>query len=1004
MAAMMCGLGARAQEAYACYTSDNTTLMFCYDDMRSARLGTTYDLNQIASNPGWYSDGTYENVTRVVFSSSFAAARPISTSSWFAGMENLETITGLNYLNTSEVIDMDGMFINTIKVTSLNLSSFNTSKVRNLTGMFAGCTGLTSLDLSGWNTSEVVSTLYMFEECSSLKSLDLSGWNTSKVNNMGFMFASCGELQTIYVGDEWNTASVTKSELMFADCFNLVGGQGTAYDINHIDVAYGHLDGGLSNPGYLTAVGTEAYAIYTPTNTTLTFYYDTQKLDRPGWGYSLNTGANDTRWDLDGFNSNVTKVVFDPSFAGARPTTTYDWFYMMENLESIEGMEYLNTSAVTNMAYMFTDCKKLTSIDLSHFNTAQVTDMHNMFAWCDLTYLDLSSFNTAQVTNMSSMFSSCSNLQTIYAGDGWSTSAVTSSSIMFDDCFNLVGGKGTAWNSSNPTNKTYAHIDGGPSNPGYFTDKNTTEAYAVYTSSNTTLTFYYDDQRSSRSGTTYDLNTGETDAAWDTDGTRSYVTRVVFDPLFAAARPTSTYDWFYGMQKLQTIEGIEYLNTSEVTSMGYMFLNCSQLTSLDLSHFNTAKVENVRSMFSRCTGLTSLDLSSFNTSRVTNMYFMFYNCSNLQTIYVSRGWSTDAVTFSTQMFTGCTSLVGGQGTAYDANHADASYAHIDGGPSNPGYLTNGVNEAYTCFTPENTTLTFYYDTERGNRTGTTYDLNVGNYNTDWETDGTSAIVTRVVFDASFAAARPTTTYSWFWQMTNLESITGLNYLNTSEVTDMSCMFGWCAALRSIDLSHFNTSKVNTMQNMFNGCSNLTSLDLSNWNTSGVTSLTGMFRRCSSLRTIYVDSDWSTAAVTYSQNMFGDCTSLVGGQGTTYDGNHIDVAYAHIDGGPSNPGYFTDKNAALRGDVNGDHEVTISDAIMLISAIVNDDFSGVDMVNADVNFGGTVDISDAIMLINAILNDDMSGVNMENADVNGDHEVTISDAIMLINYVLNETWP
>ena len=151
----------------------------------------------------------------------------------------------------------------------------------------------------------------------------------------------------------------------------------------------------------------------------------------------------------------------------------------------------------------------------------------------------------------------------------------------------------------------------------------------------------------------------------------------------------------------------------------------------------------------------------------------------------------------------------------------------------------------------------------------------------------------------------------------------MSYLNTSEVIYMNWMFLECSKLTSVDVSHFNTSKVISMYSMFNSCTGLTSLDLSSFNTSKVAVMLRMFYNSTNLRTIYVGNGWSTAAVTHSANMFSNCTSLVGGQGTTYDANHIDKTYAHIDGGPSNPGYFTDKNASLRGDVNGDGSVNIS---------------------------------------------------------------------------------
>ena len=149
------------------------------------------------------------------------------------------------------------------------------------------------------------------------------------------------------------------------------------------------------------------------------------------------------------------------------------------------------------------------------------------------------------------------------------------------------------------------------------------EAYANYTPSNTTLTFYYDNQRNSRTGTTYELNWGYNEVGWRRNGTQAYVTKVVFDPSFADVRPRSTYDWFYGMTNLQSITGLEYLNTSEVAYMGFMFRDCSKLSQLDLSHFNTSNVTDMAFMFDNCSRLSHLDLSLFDTSNVTEMYSMF---------------------------------------------------------------------------------------------------------------------------------------------------------------------------------------------------------------------------------------------------------------------------------------------------------------------------------------------------------------------------------------------
>ena len=157
--------------------------------------------------------------------------------------------------------------------------------------------------------------------------------------------------------------------------------------------------------------------------------------------------------------------------------------------------------------------------------------------------------------------------------------------------------------------------------------------------------------------------------------------------------------------------------------------------------------------------------------------------------------------------------------------------------------------------------------------------------------------------------------------------------------------------------------------MLGYCQSLTSLDLSSFNTSQVISMSSMFDHCVNLRTIYVGDGWNTAAVTISQDMFNNCTSLVGGQGTTYDANHVDAAYAHIDGGLSNSGYFTAKNAGLRGDVNGDNDVNISDVTALIDLLLG---------------GGTISNSEA--------------------DCNQDGHVSISDVTVLIDYLLSGNWP
>jgi surface protein len=391
-----------------------------------------------------------------------------------------------------------------------------------------------------------------------------------------------------------------------------------------------------------------AYAVFEGSTGTLTFKCSPSK---PEGAYDLNEGENYSDWFYK--RSVITKVVFDASFANARPTSCYMWFDGCSNLTTIEGIEYFNTENVTNMRYMFDDCKSLKSLDLTNFNTENVTDMYYMFAYCkSLESLDLTNFNTAKVTNMAGMFQTCSALKTIYASDKFVTDQVTESTCMFSDCLNLKD------YTSSKEDHTYANC--GPT--GYFTYGS---GYAMFDDATGTLTFSY---KGFKPEGAYELNEGGNTPEWISKN--SYVKKVVFDASFANARPTSCNEWFFSCSNLTTIEGIEYLNTAKVTNMNNMFDNCESLKSLDLTKFNTENVTSMKFMFEACTTLTSLDVSNFNTAKVTDINYMFSNCSALTTIYASDNFVTDQVTYGNYMFNGCEKLNGYDGSKTDHNYAN----------------------------------------------------------------------------------------------------------------------------------------------------------------------------------------------------------------------------------------------------------------------------------------------------------------------------------------------
>ena len=257
-------------------TIKGKTLTFYYDNQKGERDGMSVVFSSTADRK-WGIE--CDRITKAVFDGSFANCTTLtSTKWWFLACKNLKTITGITNLKTDNVTDMTGMFYGCSSLTSLDLSSLNTSslkimygifqdcfglksinltnfktdKVENMGQLFLDCTSLESLDVSGFNTDEVGDMFNMFRGCSSLKSLDLSNFNTKKVRNMAQMFRDCSNLTSIFVAGNWSTEAVTESTGMFQDCTSLVGGASTAYDANHIDKAYAHIDGGSSNPGYFT--------------------------------------------------------------------------------------------------------------------------------------------------------------------------------------------------------------------------------------------------------------------------------------------------------------------------------------------------------------------------------------------------------------------------------------------------------------------------------------------------------------------------------------------------------------------------------------------------------------------------------------------------------------------------------------------------------------------------------------------------------------------------------
>ena len=573
-------------------------------------------------------------------------------------------------------------------------------------------------------------------------------------------------------------------------------------------------------PTSMVAQTDQAYAEFN--NGTLTFKYGSM----PTGAYELNEGINDPGWLAQ--NKKIKKVVFDASFANARPTSCHYWFCNFTNLTTIEGIEYLNTENVTNMNSMFDRCSALTSLDLTNFNTAKVTDMRYMFMGCNA-------------------------LTTIFVSDKFVTSQVTKSVDMFHMCINLIG---AIEYDGSKSDHNYANYE-----TGYFTPKGGFHAYAEFDEGTGTLTFR---RGASKPEGAYDLYEGIYYPGWY--GQRGKIKTVVFDASFANARPTNCYYWFSGCNNLTEIKGIENLNTENVTNMSYMFVKCKALTSLDLSNFNTEKVTDMQGMFKECSALTSLDLSKFNTEKVTDMRGMFWECSNLTSLNLTR-LNTENVTAMNGMFYGCTKL-----------------ESLDLSKFNTAKVTKMNQMFYNCYALTSLDLSSFNTAEvtkmdnMFKSCSTLTSLDLSNFNTAKVTDmnsmfyGCDALTSLDL--TSFNTAEVTNMSNMFRLCLALTSL-DLSNFNTAEVTNMSYMFKSCIALTSLDLTSFNTAKVENMTEMFNNCPALTTIYASDkFVTSKVEYGSKMFLDCTLLKGAIPEYDKSKIDHTYANYKTGYFTKLV----------------------------------------------------------------------------------------------------------------------------------
>ena len=387
---------------------------------------------------------------------------------------------------------------------------------------------------------------------------------------------------------------------------------------------------------FSSCFGQQGYAVFDSSTGTLTFQYGTPTGTLNTDYYNTdNTGTNTPGWYDK--RTSIKKVVFDSSFAKARPRSCAYWFAGCANLTEIEDGNCLNTSAVTTMFQMFYVCSKLTSLDVSKWVTGNVTNMGSMFGGCrDLTSLgadNVKNWNTGNVRNMYCMFINCSSLTSLDVSE-WNVRKVKNMNYMFADCSNLNSLDVSRWETDSVTNMGYMFY--GCSKLTYLGVSNVRD--------------------------------------WNTSNVKDM------------------NSMFYSCSGLKSLD-VGNWDTGKVTNMACMFELCKGLTLLDISNWKTGDVTSIFNMFHNCKSLTYLNVSNWNTGKVTNMGSVFSGCSCLTSLTFGENFITASCTNFSSMFSGCSKLR--YIDFYASNNVDAIKA-VD--RSND--LFSGVPETTVIYLPK----------------------------------------------------------------------------------------------------------------------------------------------------------------------------------------------------------------------------------------------------------------------------------------------------------------
>ncbi|EPA0804837.1 BspA family leucine-rich repeat surface protein [Enterococcus hirae] len=518
----------------------------------------------------------------------------------------------------------------------------------------------------------------------------------------------------------------------------------------------------------------------------------------------------------------------------------------LQNVTEIEGLSQLDTSKVTTMGNMFRALSSITSLDVSGFDTSNVTNMNDMFwGMSSVTSLDVSGFDTSNVTTMIYMFNGLSsvtsldlsNFDTSKVTDRWNMFGDTPlKKLILGDTFKFVksangpAGLTSAWMREDGKGTFYSAAD---FMNNYGTGDLTAGTYVSATGWWGTSPYNFDENTGTLTIGAGELS-GYEESPWNS-GTVDLeaIKKIVLSGKVVAPEDSrylfSTSTPGKDLTNVTEIEGLSQLDTSNVTTMRYMFYGMSSVTSLDVSSFDTSKATDMGYMFRNMSSVTSLDVSGFDTSKVKDMGYMFRGMGSVTSLDVSN-FDTRKVTSMSYMFadtplkklilgdtfkfvngtgalTSAWKREDGKGKAYTADDFIKNYG--------TGDLTAG---AYVSATGWWGTSPYNFDKNTGTLTIEAGELS-GYEESPWNSGTVGLeVIKKIVLSGKVVAPENSkylfTTNTVGKDLTNVTEIEGLSQLDTSNVTNMNAAFYGLSSVTSLDLSNFDTSKVTSMSNMF----------------------------------------------------------------------------------------------------------------------------------------------------------------------------------------------